>query len=109
MRDRPERSIETRVSIANRRGAVHVARRTCVEGDSLERNALTVHDPVDAGKPGRQYAFAHTASTTDGRPHLRHVAGGSAERNSSSGSTRIVAFVSSLICASHSGLSHHPA
>ena len=59
--------------------------------------------------PGGQYAFAHSASAVAGRPHLRHVVGASAERNSSSGSTRIVAFVSSLICASHAASPHQPA
>ena len=48
----------------------------------------------------RQYAFAHTASATDGAPHQTHRAGGDGERNSSSGRTRTVAFVASLMASS---------
>src|SRR5215510_16081112 len=109
MRQRCEHPIETFVAVADGRGAVDVHRRPDVGGDALEGNTLAVQHAVGASESGGQYALAHTASAVAARPHLRQCSGGSADRNSSSGNTRIVAFVSSLICASHSLLPHHPA
>src|SRR5260221_5363479 len=113
---------------SNCRCAVNVSRRADIicdlfEGDSVgdERRALSEKTRfrwrVDcrlcssrSGFRGQlQYAFAQSASAVAGRPHLRQRSGASADRNSSSGSTRIVAFVSSLISASHCALPQNPA
>src|SRR6185312_11012499 len=89
-------------------GVVHVDRGPDLGGDRSERNAAKVQagavtGQARVGKPAvGQYALAHTASATLGRPHHMQVVGGSGERNSSSGSTRMVALVCSLISASHS-------
>src|SRR5829696_82164 len=111
MRDRREHFVEALVPVPNRSRAVDVNRRADVARDSLEGDALAMHDRVYTRKSGRQYALAHTASTMDEPPfpHFRHVEGVSADRNSSSGSTRIVALVSSLISDSQSTPPHHPA
>src|SRR6185312_3617694 len=106
---RRERSSEPLVPIPNCGRAVDVRRRPYLEGDSLQRNALAMHHAVDARESARQYDLAHTASAVEGRPHLRHLVGASAERNSSSGRTRIVALVSSLMADSHASSPHHPA
>src|SRR5690348_3453050 len=109
VRHRRERAVEPRVRVANGAGAVHEHRRPRFARDGLERDALARQYPVGGRESGGQYALAHTASLVEGRPHLRHVRGASGDRNSSSGSTRIVAFVSSLIAASHAPSPHQPA
>ena len=53
--------------------------------------------------------FAHSASLVEAAPQRRHSAGAVGEQNSGSGSTRIVALVSSFTFASHSAEPHHPA
>ena len=102
-------------------GVVDVGRRARPVGDRGERDSAEIErrsapleagvgeessrvrlHPLAAGWARGQYALAHTASVTLGRPHHMQVAGTVGERNSSSGSTRMVALVCSLISASHS-------
>src|SRR6185369_1428551 len=89
--------------------AVDVRRRPHGVRDGLEAHVLGVERRVDAREARGQYALAHSASLVAGRLHLRQLFGFSGDLNSSSGSTRIVAFVSSLICASQSAPPHQPA
>src|SRR4051812_47492216 len=109
MRNAIQRLVEPLIPIADGRGAIHVRRRARGSRNARKRNALAMQLAADAGKAGLQYAFAQTASATEGRPHLRQLRGGSADWNSSSGSTRIVALVSSLIVCSHSSDPQKPA
>jgi hypothetical protein len=124
--DRPQSVFETRILAPNNRRAINEARRAGLLGDRRKgytlasQTVLVPHETLIARRvrarcaswreiPRCQYAFAHRASTVEGFPHLRQVFGGSADLNSSSGSTRIVAFVSSLIAASHCTSPHQPA
>src|SRR5690242_12910082 len=104
-----ERFVQQLVAVADRGRAVDVGGRTGCFGKDVERHTLAAQHAADAGESGGQYAFAHTASLTAEPPQRRQRVGASADRNSSSGSTRIVALVSSLIFASHSELPHQPA
>ena len=100
------------VGVVDVGGSAHAVR------DRRERHARelqTVAGPLEAGvreerrrRLAGQYALAHTASDTVGWPHHMHVAGTSGERNSGSGSTRMVALVFSLISASHSPRPQNP-
>jgi hypothetical protein len=56
--------------------------------------------------PSRQYAFANHASPGAGRPHLTQTP---ATFSAPNGMFRSVAWVSALICASHSARPHQPA
>ncbi len=106
MRHAGQRLVERPIPLADRLGVVDVGRRADLGGDVDEGDAGQVERATAARQPRvgeagvGQYALAHTASATLGRPHHMHVVGGSGERNSSSGRTRIVALVCSLISAS---------
>src|SRR5689334_19029737 len=109
VRDRSERLVEQLIAIPNGRRAIDVAWRARGVGNDVEGNTLAPQRTGDPDETGAQYALAHTASVVAGFPHRRHRFGSSAERNSSSGITRIVAFVSSLMRASHCASPHQPA
>jgi hypothetical protein len=114
VRHRVERPVERAKLPSDHAGAVEVRRRPHGLGDRGERHAAEVERTAPAletgvgvqrrvgGRGGAQYALAHRASVTVGRPHHMHVEGTCGERNSSSGRTRIVALVCSLISISHS-------
>ena len=110
--------VQDTVPLADGAGVVDVRRSAHLGRDLGERDVAQPETPAGArearvGEQARhgagQYALAHTASATLGRPHHMQVVGATGERNSSSGSTRIVAFVCSLISASHSGRPQNPA
>src|SRR5947207_9939342 len=109
VRYRSDRLAEQFVPVANRRATIDIARRARGLGDGVERHALTTEDAGAAREARAQYALAHTASEAADFPQRRQRAGASAERNSSSGRTRIVALVSSLIVASHAASPNPPA
>ncbi len=112
-------AIEGTVSFPNGFRVVHVSRGSGSVGNLNQRDAthgenapLPLQPRVSkelrlvvgaaaalAGCPA-QYAFAHTASAMLGRLHHKQVVGATGERNSSSGSTRMVALVCSLISVS---------
>jgi hypothetical protein len=87
---------------------IDVDRRADLVGDGRERHGAQLEGAVPSAETGvgeqavGQYALAHTASAALGRSHHMQVVGASGERNSSSGSTRMVALVCSLISVSHS-------
>src|SRR4051812_11986006 len=109
MLDAGEGGIEPLVTITDGRGAVDVRRRADAGGDARERNSLAMKLAAGSREPRLQYAFAQTASVLEGLPHFRQLFGASADWNSSSGRTRIVALVSALISASQPSLPQKPA
>jgi hypothetical protein len=110
-----QRGVERTIPLPDGRRVVDVYRRSHLAGDVRQGHAGHEQCPAPPLEPGvgepavGQYALAHTASVTLGRPHHMQVFGTSGDRNSSSGSTRIVALVLSLTSASHSWLPQKPA
>src|SRR5690606_35292274 len=106
-----ERFVHLVIPIEDRGAAVDVERRPILRRDPLDRDRLTVEPAADVLERigSGQYARAQTASSLASPPHTTQRAGASGVLNSSNGSTRIVAFVSSFTRASHSAEPHQPA
>ena len=115
VRQRAEGRVETGEALADHRGVVHVRGRPHGLGHDAERHlphqevARRTHREPGVGEERRQYARAHTATTVAGFPVQMQVVGRSAERNSSIGRQRMVAFVCALISASTAGSPQNPA
>lgn len=118
MRNPGKGPVELAILLANGGRVIHVDRcahpvRDIGQAHAAEPQAAPVTAEArvgeEAGDAAAQYALAHTASATLGRPHHMQIVGGTGERNSSSGRTRIVALVCSLISASHEASPQNPA
>ena len=120
-----ERPVQRPVLPPDRLRVVHEHGRPGNAGNLCRRHAVDQQRSVrGAGEPGvgeqlppegllelhrrrgraGQYAFAQTASATLGPSHQTQRSGAVGDLNSSSGSTRMVALVWSLIWASHAAL-----
>ena len=109
VRDPLERRAEPSDPLADHRRRIHIGRRTGPLGDRSERHRVDDQRPRTLRESPHQYALAQITSYLAGSPVTRQVVGASAERNSGSGITRIVALVSSFTLASIAGSPFHPA